>query len=316
MTASPSSRWLPVALAASLLAGALAVIAVGITNAASSSPSSFVPIVPCRLVDTRPDTQVGTRGAPVGANGTVTFAVWGSNGDCSIPGNAVGIASNVTVVGPTAPSFLTVYPADAPTRPNASNLNYVAGSPPTPNQVTVALSDAGAISVYNLAGSVDVIVDIVGYYVPAQAAVTPTTAAPTTTTAPPARPKLLQSVQPGTSFLPHCAGCDNYATFIDLPPGRWLISYTVTVVNFSGVSDLFRCGLVRDSAGFWAMTTSRVGPNLDVSPHSGELAVTVTASSERIRIACHHDSNIGGSVGLMDNAYLETGVLSALEVAP
>jgi hypothetical protein len=44
--------------------------------------------------------------------------------------------------------------------------------------------------------------------------------------------------------------------------------------------------------------------------------MTVTASSERIRIACHHDTNIGGTLGLMDNAYLETGVLSALEVAP
>ena len=49
-------------------------------------------------------------------------------------------------------------------RPTASNLNFTAGSPPTPNQVTVGLSATGAIGVYNLSGTVDIIVDIVGYY--------------------------------------------------------------------------------------------------------------------------------------------------------
>jgi hypothetical protein len=104
------------------------------------------------------------RATPIGANEAVTLAVWGTNGNCTIPNTATGIATNTTAVNPTAGSFLTVYPADANPRPKASNLNFVAGSPPTPNQVTVGLSAAGAIGVYNLTGTVDVIVDIVGYY--------------------------------------------------------------------------------------------------------------------------------------------------------
>jgi hypothetical protein len=149
--------------------GAATVTAIGLvqeaTAAGSGTPSSFVPITPCRLVDTRTGTDnVGTRATPIGSNEAATFAVWGTNGHCTIPNTATGIATNTTAVNPTAGSFLTVYPADANPRPTASNLNFTAGSPPTPNQVTVGLSASGAIGVYNLTGTVDIIVDIVGYY--------------------------------------------------------------------------------------------------------------------------------------------------------
>jgi len=70
---------------------------------------------------------------------------------------------NVTVVDPTADSFLTVWPADAP-QPVASNLNYVNGQQPTPNAVTVDLSTAGKISFFNNGGNVNIVADIVGYY--------------------------------------------------------------------------------------------------------------------------------------------------------
>lgn len=51
----------------------------------------------------------------------------------------------------------------------ASNLNWQAGQAPTPNAVTASLSADGALAFYNLAGTVDVLVDIVGYYEPAAA---------------------------------------------------------------------------------------------------------------------------------------------------
>jgi hypothetical protein len=134
-------------------------------GAGVGTPSSFVPIVPCRLADTRAGSDnVGTRATPVPANAPVTFTVHGTNGNCTIPATASGIATNVTAVGPTGSSFLTLYPADAATRPITSNLNFAPGSPPTPNQVTVGLSTDGKINVYNLSGTVDVIIDIVGYY--------------------------------------------------------------------------------------------------------------------------------------------------------
>ena len=155
-------------VAALAAASATAVGMVQSVNAVGAgTASSFVPIVPCRLADTRPGGQ-GTRSTPVGAAETVTFAVWGSNGSCTIPNTATGIASNVTAVAATAATFLTVFPADGE-RPTTSNLNPTPGQPPTPNQVTVGLSTTGAIKVFNNTGTLDLIIDIVGYYEPASA---------------------------------------------------------------------------------------------------------------------------------------------------
>jgi hypothetical protein len=137
---------------------------------ASAAPvptaSSFVPITPCRLIDTRPaPDNVGARSTPIGAGETYVATVWGTNGACTIPSTATGVSLNAVAVHPTAASYLTIFPSDA-TRPLASNLNWVAGQAPTPNAVTAALSADGRLGLYNLAGTVDVLVDIVGYYVP------------------------------------------------------------------------------------------------------------------------------------------------------
>jgi hypothetical protein len=137
---------------------------------ASAAPvataSSFVPITPCRLIDTRPaPDNVGVRSTPIGAGETYVATVWGTNGACTIPSTATGVSLNAVAVHPTAASYLTIFPADA-TRPLASNLNWVAGQAPTPNAVTAALSADGRLGLYNLAGTVDVLVDVVGYYVP------------------------------------------------------------------------------------------------------------------------------------------------------
>jgi hypothetical protein len=155
-------RWIAVGGAvATVTAGGL-----GLAGASGGAATVFVPITPCRLVDTRPaPTTVGTRAAPLGPGEIATFQVHGSNGNCTIPTSAAAVTANVTIVAPTSDSFLSVFPADA-ARPNASNLNWRAGQAPTPNAVTVALSTAGAVSVFNERGDVDVIVDLVGYHQP------------------------------------------------------------------------------------------------------------------------------------------------------
>ena len=121
-----------------------------------------VPISPCRLADTRPGVLVGPRSTPIGSAETYTLTATGAQGACAVPVGAVGLVLNVTVLHGTKASFLTVWPADQ-VRPSASNLNWVAGQAPTPNQVTVGLSTAGQLSVYNSAGTVDLLVDVVGY---------------------------------------------------------------------------------------------------------------------------------------------------------
>src|SRR3954452_14988570 len=94
----------------------------------------------------RPD-NVGSRSTPLGANQTHTIQTHGTNGNCTIPADAVGLTMNVAAVNPTANSFLTVYPSGAP-RPLAANLNWVAGQPPVSNAVTVDIGDDGAITFY------------------------------------------------------------------------------------------------------------------------------------------------------------------------
>jgi len=157
------TRWAAIGAAVAITIGGGAVT---IANATVSEGTRavFVPITPCRLFDMRPaPNQVGPRGTALTANETHTQPVVGNNGNCSIPGDAVAVAMNVTAVDPTAPAFLTIWPADAD-QPLASNLNYVAGAPPTPNKVDVKLSTDGAIKLYNSNGNVFILADVVGYY--------------------------------------------------------------------------------------------------------------------------------------------------------
>jgi hypothetical protein len=137
------------------------------SGAASSntSPATAVlqPIVPARLLDTRPgSTTIDGRfegQGKLGANETVVLDVGDRGG---VPSDARAVVLNVTALEPTAATFLTVWPSADP-RPLASNLNPTPGEPPTPNLVTVGVSD-GKVSLYNLAGAVHVLADVMGYY--------------------------------------------------------------------------------------------------------------------------------------------------------
>jgi len=131
--------------------------------APGDSDTTFVPIAPCRLADTRPaPDRVGTHGA-FGANDAETMSARGENGNCALPEEAVGLSLNVTAIGATAPTFLTFWPDGL--RPAVSSLNPSPGQPPTPNAVTAKLSDDGTFNLYNLAGTVNVIIDVNGYFV-------------------------------------------------------------------------------------------------------------------------------------------------------
>ncbi|MEO1057630.1 MAG: hypothetical protein AAFY28_12010 [Actinomycetota bacterium] len=156
---------LGVATIAAALAGAAAA-AWTATAAPGDDDGTFVPITPCRLFDDRPTPHtVGPVDTPLAAGADRTQQITGSIGDCAIPGDAVAIAMNVTIANPTAQSNLRLWPADQP-KPEASNLNWIAGQSPTPNKVDVQLSPTGAIQLANHNGTVNVIGDAVGYYSP------------------------------------------------------------------------------------------------------------------------------------------------------
>ncbi len=79
-----------------------------------------------------------------------------------MPTGAQAVVVNLTAIDhSSANSFVTAYPA---ARPVASNIN-VAGGQVQANLAVVALSSTGTITVFNAVGSVDVVVDIEGYFV-------------------------------------------------------------------------------------------------------------------------------------------------------
>ncbi|MEV6609224.1 hypothetical protein [Kutzneria sp. NPDC051319] len=115
---------------------------------------SLTTVAPTRILDTR--DGIGA----VGPGATLPLQVTGRN---SVPATGVtAVQLNVTVTGPTASSFLSVFPSGgAP--PNVSNLNFTAGQT-VANAVIVPLGPDGRINFFNLAGRVDVVADISGYF--------------------------------------------------------------------------------------------------------------------------------------------------------
>ncbi len=129
-----------------------------------ASASGFHAVTPCRIIDTRgttgscPAAPAGTKRA-LTSGGTVSLRVVGVGG---IPTSATALVLNVTAVGATNRTYLTVFPGST-VRPVASNLN-IASAAPIPNQVVVPVGIDGSISVFNALGSVNVLADLAGYY--------------------------------------------------------------------------------------------------------------------------------------------------------
>lgn len=160
-----------------VLAAAIGITGVAVgtqfaSGAGESEESVFISITPCRLIDTRAgEENVGPVASPIAQNSTVQFnAHDGSDGDssCEIPSSATAIATNTVAVNPTARSFLALFPGDAD-NPGTANLNFVAGQAPTPNAANIPLAGDGTFNVFNAFGTVDVIIDVNGFYQPSTA---------------------------------------------------------------------------------------------------------------------------------------------------
>ena len=155
------SRWAAVGAAVAVSIGAGSIGVVGATIDSGERPV-LVQIQPCRLLDTRND--IGNRDTPIGSAEVHTVEVHGMNGACDIPAEATGVSLNVTAVQASQVTNVRIFP-DANNVPNASNLNPSPfGSFAAPNAVTTLLDGAGTFSVFNEAGTVEIIVDVNGYY--------------------------------------------------------------------------------------------------------------------------------------------------------
>jgi hypothetical protein len=122
---------------------------------------SYVSVTPFRITDTRASSGQPNAGKSLAANSTLNVQVT-RVGTEPVPAGTAAVVLNVTAVDPATSGFLTVFP-EGITMPTVSNLNFSPGET-VANLVTVPLSSSGMVSIYNHAGSTNVVVDVEGYY--------------------------------------------------------------------------------------------------------------------------------------------------------
>ncbi|MET7399629.1 choice-of-anchor D domain-containing protein [Dactylosporangium sp. NPDC005572] len=124
----------------------------------AGAEGTYRPVSPFRLLDTREGN--GAPKAPLGGGRTLHLQVTGRG---YVPLSTVSaVVLNVTVTGPTSAGYLTLYPTGVG-RPTASSLNFPAGWTGA-NSVTVPVGANGQVDIFNAAGNVHIIADVMGYY--------------------------------------------------------------------------------------------------------------------------------------------------------
>ena len=127
-----------------------------------AGPLIFVPVTPCRVVDTR--NANGSFGGPIFASGeTRSYTI--PSGPCTgIPTGIQAFSLNfsVTQTRTSVIGFLTAWPTGT-TQPSVANLTWFAANQTLSAASIVPAASGGAISVY-AAQSTHVIIDINGYF--------------------------------------------------------------------------------------------------------------------------------------------------------
>jgi len=126
-------------------------------------------LTPQRITDTRTGSGQPNTGKTLPSNGTLDVQVPTN----SVPAGATAVALSITAVDATSPGFLNAYPTGA-TANTTSVVNFVPGAPGcttpdcvVPNLVIAQISSSGQLTIHNgpaIGGSVDVVVDLQGYF--------------------------------------------------------------------------------------------------------------------------------------------------------
>jgi len=122
----------------------------------TSTGNWYHPIVPSRVLDSRDNAGTMLGAWHAGEARDVTIV-----GGGAVPSNARAVLANVTVLGGAVPSHLTTWPAGKP-RPTASTINVAPGQA-IANLAVLSLNN-GRVGVFNNAGDVHIIIDVVGWY--------------------------------------------------------------------------------------------------------------------------------------------------------
>ena len=129
--------------------------------------SSYTPIVPRRVLETRTDGQTGYVGAKPSAGQVIELQVTGATG--LAPDGAEAVALNLTATEVDGDMFVTVWPCGTE-RPTTSSLNAVAGET-TPVMVMAAVGAGGKVCLFTQR-PVHLIADLSGWF-PAGSSYTP-----------------------------------------------------------------------------------------------------------------------------------------------
>jgi hypothetical protein len=147
---------------------AVDVVGYYLSSSSTSYGASFMPVSPFRICDTRqvqipyvmPNECNTPTAQTLGSNGTLQVQVGGVG---TIPAYADAIVANVTATNTNSNSgYLTLYPSG--TLPTISDLNWNSGVT-VANECLIKLSAEGYFNAYNYTGSVDIIVDVAGYFI-------------------------------------------------------------------------------------------------------------------------------------------------------
>ncbi len=128
------------------------------TDITEPAGANYTPITPTRILDTRNAT--GGHHAVLTAGTTVTFGV-----TPDVPADATAVAINLTGTGATASTFLSAF-AGGTSFPGTSNLNLSPIDRTAAVFAVVGLGAAKSIAVRNSGGTVNVVVDELGYFSP------------------------------------------------------------------------------------------------------------------------------------------------------
>jgi hypothetical protein len=144
----------------------------GYYSAAGGTGTQFTPeAAPVRLCDTRPNNPSSLTGPASQCNSqTMTFG--GDEnvnvvGLAGVPANATAVVINLTGIAPSQPTFLTVFlglGTPGGVIPGTSDLNPAVGEVRANMVVATINPKFGWITVANNTGSVDIAVDVLGWY--------------------------------------------------------------------------------------------------------------------------------------------------------
>jgi hypothetical protein len=210
-----------VVVASSTFAGA-AVLAPSASAAGAGSTYVALP-VPQRVVDTRTGAAGNHKGAVPGGHGV--SALFAGRG--GVPTAATTVVATITAVSPTANGGIVGYVGS---RPTATNLQFSAGH--SVSDTAILQLSSGRVNLFNQAvrGTVQIVVDVSGYYVAGASSADPGTYHPVQ----PSRVVDTRTGVAGNRKGPVPAGGGTSATIGGhggVPVSAGAVAVTITVVN-------------------------------------------------------------------------------------